>query len=532
MKKIQKRSVSMLLAVIVSLLMLPGMALAADNIVATAGSQGFASLKEAVDYAATNSCNVELQKNVTEDITLDAPITIEGRGYTIDGTMTLKQGTLQNLTLTSNGKQLLTVGSSNDTKIVMKNVTVKYPLVEKPKTISHVAAGNQADILIDGCLFTNDADNGSVTLQAPQWSYGLYVNEQGQNGRFTFQNSKFNGAFRTMLPSINGNVTIQNSTFVNEVYSVNSGSTSGSGEEASCITTARTPSNLIIRNNVFDNAGVIYLQRIPSEMSGNTIKFDVFEHYVQASGSAGGEVDLSNNTFSVGGNSLIAIDTVQAPIKLPAGQMAVNYWPWAETDEAIRPEDYSSYKYAYNKDGSRTFYPETAAALQAFMNPKPGNLGAAHQEKVVIAESMTIDATTAFDLAQGKDITIEIPKGHTLTLAGRDSLSIKGNIQFTGAGKLVISEGATLNVAQGATVAVETAVENNGDIQNNGSIAFAKPITGSGIITGSGTYRAPAPASAVPQTGDGSPLALWFALMTASVLGMAGITVQKRKTAR
>ena len=58
---------------------------------------------------------------------------------------------------------------------------------------------------------------------ATEWSYGLYMNGQGDDGSFTFKNNEFNGAFRTMLPNINGTVIIEDNKFTNTVADVVNG---------------------------------------------------------------------------------------------------------------------------------------------------------------------------------------------------------------------------------------------------------------------------------------------------------------------
>ena len=39
-------------------------------------------------------------------------------------------------------------------------------------------SGNKADIIVNNCRFINTPNNGGVTVDAPEWSYGLFVNEQ------------------------------------------------------------------------------------------------------------------------------------------------------------------------------------------------------------------------------------------------------------------------------------------------------------------------------------------------------------------
>lgn len=138
--------------------------------------------------------------------------------------------------------------------------------MEKPETIPYVLESNDAKIIIDGGTFMNESKNGVTTEQAPQWSYGLSMGTQGTQGSFTFTNSSFNGAF-------------------------------------------------------------YYEKTDGAVVKDNTISFDKFEHYNQVKGSAGKQLDLTDNTFSTGDNDLVIIDVTAALVILPAGQLAVNYWP-------------------------------------------------------------------------------------------------------------------------------------------------------------------------------------------------------------
>lgn len=388
------------------------------NNAAQVGDKYYELLSDAIEKAETGE-TIVLLKNVTEDITVNKNIIIDGQNqFTISGITKLQNGTLRNLTLTNEaGKEILTIGSTDENTIKMDGVTVKYPVSDPKTTVTHVLNGNNAYITITGCTFMNEAKNNGVTEGAPEWSYGLYMNDQG-TGSFTFTKSRFEGAFRTMLPNINGTVNITNNEFVNSIYSNNSGSTSGSGEEATCITTAKTDVNdFTITGNTFDNAGAFYFQRTAgATVTGNTFKSDKFEHYVQVSGGAANPLDLTENTFEMGDNDLVIIDVTAAPVKLPVGQKAVNYWAWADTDASVRPEDYSSYVYAYNEDGSVTFYPGTQAAMDAFLNPASGNIG------------MTKDDTLYVD----------------------GELELKQN--FT-EGQLVVSGDGKLNVSDGVEIA-------------------------------------------------------------------------------
>ncbi len=361
---------------------------------------------------------------ITKDISMEDKLVVNnkvrlegGSDVTLTGELQLKNGSLKNLTLTNDpGKAILSIGSTEKNTIKMDGVTVKYPVTGTSAGTVSVLSGNNADITITDCTFMNEADN-DVTENASEWSYGIYMNNQG-TGSFTFTKSRFDGAFRTMLANINGTVSITDNEFVNSIYSNNSGSTSGSGEEATCITTAKADvNNFTITGNIFDNAGAFYFQKtIGATVTGNTFKSDKFEHYVQVSGGAANPLDLTENTFEMGENDLVIIDVAAAPVILPVGQKAVNYWAWANTDASVRPEDYSSYVYAYNEDGSVTFYPGTQAAMDAFLEPATGNIG------------MTME--------------------DTLYVEGE--LELKQNITE---GQLVVSGNGQLNVSEGVEIA-------------------------------------------------------------------------------
>lgn len=367
-----------------------------EEAVASVGEKNYKTLADAVENAVAGE-TIVLLKDVTENITVNKNITIDGQDqFTISGNTKLQNGTLQNLTLTTNPETpavLLTIGSTDENNTIkMDHVTVKYPVTGTSAGTANVLNGNNADITITGCTFMNEADNKDVTEDAPEWSYGLYMNGQG-TGSFTFTKSRFDGAFRTMLANINGTVSITDNEFVNSIYSNNSGSTSGSGEEATCITTAKADVNdFTITGNTFDNAGAFYFQKTAgATVTDNTFKSDKFEHYIQVSGGAANPLDLTGNTFEMGGNDLVIIDVIAAPVKLPAGQKAVSYWAWAKTDDSVRPADYSSYVYAYNEDGSRTFYPGEQAAMDAFLKPASGNIGMTENDTLYVKGELNLN---------------------------------------------------------------------------------------------------------------------------------------------
>lgn len=358
---------------------------------------------------------------LTQTLTVNKPVTIDGQGHTITGVVNLQNGTLQNMTIASNTNKILTIGSSEQNTIRMENVTLHYSVTERDSGSAASVSGNKADIVINGCHFINKPQNNGQTVNALEWSYGLFINGQADEGSITFTNNEFTGAFRTILPNISGKVTIKDNVFTNTVYSVANGPTSGAGSEATCITTAKASANdhFVITNNVFNNAGAFYFQQTEkAEVNNNTFNFDTFEHYIQASGKAAHPLDLTNNTFVMGSNNLVIIDTTAAPVKLPVGQRAVSYWPWAETPEAIRPANYSTYGYAYNADGTLSFYPGSEGALQAFMTPASGNIGIQDGDTVTLTDNISLDGTGKGNneglLTLDKDIIFD-GNGKTLT---------------------------------------------------------------------------------------------------------------------
>ncbi|MFR1213997.1 MAG: hypothetical protein ACLSCV_03880 [Acutalibacteraceae bacterium] len=310
-----------------TILVVPVNVYAAGREVAEVDGKRYTTLTSAVD-AASEGSTVILLSDVTEDVTFDKNITIDGGSkYTIFGVSTVKAGTLTNITLKpseskADGK-LLTLGSGTETSIKLDNVTVHYSVQNRSSGSAVTVSGNKADIIVNNCHFINTPNNGGVTVDAPEWSYGLFVNEQDSAGSITFTNNEFNGAFRTMLANVSGNFLIENCKFINSVYSVVNGPTSGSGSEATTITTSSAANNnIVVKTSVFDNAGAIYLQT-QANFVGNTFKNDKFEHYIQAKGSIGQPIDFINNTFQQGDNDLVIIDVAAAPVLLPVGQTAL-----------------------------------------------------------------------------------------------------------------------------------------------------------------------------------------------------------------
>ena len=448
--------------------------------VAKIGDKEYATLTDAINDAAEGA-TITLLGNVTEDITVNKNITIDGKKtYKIIGNTKLENGTLKNTTLKPKDDDktgsVLQIGSTAENTINMYGVTVEYSVVNRSGG-SNVIAGNNSNITIENCLFTNNPNNGENTIDVSNWSFGLSMGTQGSKGSFTFRNNEFRGAFRTMLPSINGKVTIDNNTFINTVQSVVPGTVTGSDKEATCITTEKTANDeFIITNNTFDNAGAFYFQNI-GNVSGNIFKGDKFQHYIQENGKVGKNLDLTNNTFINGDNVLLIYDRYKSEVILPVGQIAINGW-------SVVTIDITEYAYSCNADGSKTFYPTSKEALKEFVNPRTNSDGetntyANEGDKIVISEDMIIDDTKSLTISE--DITIEVPAGKTLTLDSEDAMNITGTLNLVGDGKVVINKGAELNVGDTGKLNVEIPVENNGTMDNAGEIIID---TNNGGITG------------------------------------------------
>lgn len=373
----------------------------------------FKTLQEALD-SAQDGARIVLKGDVVENLSIERNVTVDGTGqYGIVGKTELKKGTLKDLTLSAPNGTILVLGSADRTaEVLMDGVTVKYPVAGAQANAVNVLAGNNAAIRVSGCSFSNDAQNDGVTVKAPQWSYGVYVNAQGEHGSVSFEGSSFEGAFRTMLANVNGAFTVSGCAFANSIFSNDSGSTSGAGEEATCLTTADSPVDKVrVEGSVFDNAGALYFQKTQGAVvSGNTFKFDKFAHFIQAKGAAAAPLDLKDNTFVMGENRIVAVDVERAPVILPAGVRAVSYWAWSDTEANIRPSDYFSYEYEYNADGTRSFFPKSFAALKAFVSPAEGNIGVGDSETVLLQN----------DIVNARGLTIASGKKFTLDFGGRE----------------------------------------------------------------------------------------------------------------
>ena len=460
--------------------------------VAKIGNEEYATLKEAINNAGEGA-TITLLGNVTEDITVNKNITIDGQNkYTITGLTTLKNGTLQNITIQPNDNNangsVLVIGNTDQTNIKMERVTVNYSVTKRAGNSGCTLSGNNATITIQKCLFTNNPNNAGITIKAPEWSFGLSMGSQGEKGSFNFINNEFNGAFRTMLPSINGKVTIDNNVFVNTVQSVSPGTADGAKEESTCITTSEKAQkdNITITNNIFDNAGAFFFQTTANILE-NTFKGEKFPHYIQARGIIEEDLDLKNNKFEMGNNAVCSMDTKSAEILLPVGEMAYNYWAWDSLEEFTDPTKANliNYKYSFENDKKRVHYPTSEKALKAFVNPNPNApiIGVRDNEKVVISENITIGAETSINIPKDKNITIEVPKGKTLTLNSAGAIDVTGSLTISGDGEVEIAKSGEVSVNKDATLNITTNVDNKGTIDNNGAINNGGRISNSGKLT-------------------------------------------------
>lgn len=470
--------------------------------VAKVGNTEYATLKAAIE-AASEGATIELLGDVTEDITVNKNITIDGQSkYTIRGYTILENGKLENVTLKAREDKvgILLIGSENKNTILMKYVTIVYS-VDKRKYETSMVCGNESNIRIENCTFTNYPNNGENVNMVSEWSYGLSLapqkDEQGKlikynKGNVEIINNTFDGAFRTMIPSINGNVTIKGNTFKNRVETVAEGPTGGAGPQATCITTDdKTKNNFVIQNNIFDNAGAFLFQDT-ADVRGNTFKFDRFSaHYIQRRRHVENkEIDLRNNIFEMGENKLKIMDSASTPVILPANVNAIAFWTWYSAEGTVDPNqiNLSNYEYKFNEDGTITYYPSSEKALKEFVNPRDVNdTSAKNNEKIVISENITINKETALDIPKDKNITIEVPKGKTLTLNSAGAIDVIGSLTISGNGEVVIAKSGEVSVNKDASLSIKTEVDNKGSINNSGTMSNSGTLTNTGTISNSGT---------------------------------------------
>ena len=460
--------------------------------VAKIGNEEYATLTEAINNAGEGA-TIELLADVTEDITVNKNITIDGKKddgtiCEIKGSMSITNGNIINVKLVQDGnKHLLNLGNEKKSNIKLNYVTLLFSVNEKVKNIAvNIKENNNAEISIENCIFTNDAENENKTETVENWSYGMYIGNQDTDAKFSFKNNHFKGTFRTMLANLNGRCIVEGNTFENKVFSVNLEPTAQEPRrpEATCITISvndvKTYTDISIKDNIFNNSGAFYFPHAENVVvENNNFDFSSFQHYIQVGGRSTVNLDIRNNSFNLGNNKIVAVDTEKAIVRFPDNMKVLNYWAWSDT-QVEKPVDYSSYVYCYNSDGSRTFYPESEAALKEFINPAPYNIAAGDDEKIVISENITIEKTE-LDIPERKNITIEVPEGKTLILDSEDAMNITGTLNLVGDGKIVINKGAELNVGDTGKLNVEIPVENNGTMNNEGEITVD---LGNGSITG------------------------------------------------
>jgi len=195
----KKRILTMMLSLFVTACLFPTISLAAEptgNNVAEINGTKYETLKDAVKKAKEGD-TITLLSDVTEDVKFNKNITVDGAGkYTISGLSTVQAGTLTNLTLKPNDNNasgsLLTIGSGTETSINLENVTVHYSVTKRSGGSAATVSGNKAAIKINNCRFINTPNNNGVTIDAPEWSFGLFINEQNTAGSITFTNNEFN----------------------------------------------------------------------------------------------------------------------------------------------------------------------------------------------------------------------------------------------------------------------------------------------------------------------------------------------------
>lgn len=283
---------------------------------AIVGETTYTTLKEAI--AATENDTIYLLKDVTEDLTIDKDIIIDGGDSKkqITGHVTMKNGKLTNVTLTNDqNKKVLTIG--NDvvhTKIIVDKCNIIVPIYSS-LILLNTASGNMANITIQNSNIINNAHNEYPT----QWSYGFYIMEnQDPKGSFNFLNNNMKGGFKSLLGRAHGNITIKNNVFETTFL------------ECVGISMPSTPNlmpNVVISYNTFINvpynlfsySGYHNSNEGTVDINNNSFKFNDprFIGYIQLAHSrtnpetfhtiVGKTLDLSNNSIVYDNN--IPVDT-------------------------------------------------------------------------------------------------------------------------------------------------------------------------------------------------------------------------------
>ncbi len=485
----KKRLLAITMSLLVAVLFVPSLSFASTDVAEVEGVK-YQTVKEAIANANEGS-TIKLISDVTEDVNLNKNVTLDGGGkYTISGATAISAGKLTSVILKPNSSNksgtILSIGSGEKIDITMEKVTVNYSVTNRSGGSASTVSGNKANIVINNCNFINEPKDIGDGYDVKEWSYGLYINGQHDEGKITFINSTFNGAFRTMIPSASGNMVIENCNFINKVATVHDGPTSGAQKEATSLTTSKAENNkIVVKGSNFDNAGAIYMQTNIT-FENNTVAFDKYEHYIQASGRIKKAVDFSKNKFVLGENSLVSIDIPISPIIYPAGQEAVSYWTWADTPEDKRPDNYNDYKYKYNEDKTITFMPQSDIALDQFFNQNKGNFQVRNSDKVLIEKDLKIDN---LNIPENTDITFEVAKNGSLTIA--EDLAVNGNLKIDGNGGLNMPRGLNAKIGSKGRLAVGNDIDmtNNCDINNSGQVDIPDNVKGDGNITGDGTMQ-------------------------------------------
>lgn len=453
--------------------------------VAQIGDAQYATLQEALD-AAKDGDTIQLSKNVTENLVLNKNVVLDGANkftITTQGNSTISNGIVQNLTLKpENGKSKIYFGGKDATKMRLENVSIQYDVTTR-EYYTYTAAGNSAVVDFINVSFVNSPNNQGVEVAAPEWSYGIYIQDQSDAGRINFTACKFEGAFRTMISSASGSMNVENCSFTNSVYSVLNGPTTGAQAEATCVTTSSSANNhLVFTNNTFNNAGAIYVQT-QIDFRKNHVIEDGLMHYIQAKASIGETIDFSDNTFDTGNNNYVVIDVPSAKVKMPTGMKVIDYWVWYETPLNVRPNDYSDYLYMYNEDGTITYVPQSDVALEQFIRQNKNNKQVTNQDTVLIEKELNLDN---LEIAEDNILQIMVLEIGNLNLTG--NMNIDGTLDVKGSGKLTFSKDSKLILDKTGIVDIDNTMkmENNGIIENNGSLVLPDDLIGTGEVIGNG----------------------------------------------
>ncbi len=362
----------------------------AENAVAETEVTTAEELKNAIDKASL----IVLKNSITltDKLVVDKPVTIDGKGNTITGTVELKNGTVRNTTFTNEEKkEILTIGNTEATTINLLGCTVLYPSgaitsSDQRGTISHTLEGNASTINIKNSKFTNNGRSET------EWSYGLSF---GRNaGIINFENNTFDGTFRTMLPSINGNVNIIGNTFINYLGEIQYGSQNGAYDTCTAITTGTADQNhFVINNNTFTDAGCFFFQKLPAEMTGNTFNLTLEGNYpyfqVRAS-TACGDLNLNGNTFNLGNQCYFTYETPGGKVILPAGVPAIHGWMYADVGAKVG-DSHENYAYTYLENGKIQFNTGSKTALTAILTNAEGNWGVQDGDIINLTQDITLD---------------------------------------------------------------------------------------------------------------------------------------------